>query len=197
MHACVCGVLCGSARLDPLLLFTTQTGMTAMTSTASLLDPAHPFTRALAAFALLACVGYVALVAFVLRSVLTLCLYTLRSRPKPNRIDRRKSQPTHDVHRQALRHPPRPYQEPAAHTPPHRHHHPNLPAAAPPPPTLHHHRNPPPPHGAGQDAGGAGLGRAHQGDAHHAPWARSGAVPPRRLRPCGCASTLSLVSTGV
>lgn len=41
-------------------------------ASSSVLDPAHPFTRALLGFALVAIVGYVALVALALRYV---CMY--------------------------------------------------------------------------------------------------------------------------
>lgn len=55
----------------------------------SILDPAHPFTRVLATFALVVCVGYVGLMALALRCVRSLmrCFmrlnFPIESNPSP------------------------------------------------------------------------------------------------------------------
>lgn len=59
---------------------------TAASPPSSILDPAHPFTRVLATFALVVCVGYVGLMALALRCVPPLMRCMNISTPEPNRI---------------------------------------------------------------------------------------------------------------
>lgn len=61
--------------------------MTTAASPSSLLDPAHPYTRVLATFALVVCVGYVAIMALVLRSVRPSMHGCISIPREPNQMD--------------------------------------------------------------------------------------------------------------